>query len=58
MGLGKKIGLAAVVAIVAIHVPCLACEMKHGQHANAAEAAIRKPAKVVEAERGGAEDIR
>ena len=51
MVLGRKIGLGAVAAIVAVHVPCPACELKHGSRAGAAEAALRKPARTPDYER-------
>jgi hypothetical protein len=51
LGLGRKIGLAAVATIVAGHVPGLACELKHSPRSEATGAADRKPAKWADAER-------
>jgi hypothetical protein len=45
------IGLGAVAAIVAIHVPGLACELKHGPRTGAADAGVRKLPRAPDTER-------
>lgn len=50
MGSGRKIGLVLGAVIVAIHVPCLSCELRHGSRSGAAEAGVRKPVKAPEVE--------
>ena len=50
MGLGRKIGLGALVAIVTAHAPLLSCELKRAPKGSA-EAGVHKPAKPVDGDR-------